>query len=268
MNEPQLHFYDLGTGVTAFSTTRHGGCSEGRYARFNANAFCGDQPQAVAANREALCRKLGVGLGQLLIPHQVHGTCVAVADEDFMALSDAHRASRLEGVDALVTSLRGVCICVSTADCMPVLLYDPQHQAVAAIHAGWRGTVARIVEHAVGVMQSRYHTDAAQLRAVVGPGISLRNFEVGDEVYDAFARQGFPMQQLARRFPLMNGSGAGEKWHIDLPLCNALQLQATGVPKQNILLSGICTYDQHETFFSARRLSIHSGRILTGILLK
>ena len=156
-----------------------------------------------------------------------------------------------------MTNLPGLCIGVSTADCIPVLLYDEQQHAACAVHAGWRGTVQRIVDHAVTAMQLSYGTDPAQLRAVIGPGISLDSFEVGDEVYDSFAAAGFEMAAISRH---------DEKWHIDLPVCNQIQLQEAGV--RAIYLSGICTYQHADRYFSARRLGIQSGRIFTAIMLK
>ena len=255
---PQLAYYDLGRCVTAFSTTRLGGYSEGAYAAFNINPYCGDDGGAVRRNRKALCRLLNITDNRLLMPHQVHRTEIAVIDESFMQLSAVEQLSRLEGVDALMTDLLGVCIGVSTADCIPVLLYDAEHHACCAVHAGWRGTVERIVEKAVRQMSDVYGTRPASLRAQIGPGISLDSFEVGDEVYEAFSRAGFDMTLISRRY---------QKWHIDLPTCNRLQLEASGIPASNINQSSVCTYLQCDTYFSARRLGIHSGRIFTAILL-
>ena len=97
-------------------------------------------------------------------------------------------------------------------------------------------------------------------KAIIAPGISLDAFEVGDEVYDAFRKASFPMDKVARRY--------GEKWHIDLPEANRLQLVACGVSEKNIFLSGVCTHTSYEDFFSARRLGIKSGRIFNGIMIK
>ena len=108
-------------------------------------------------------------------------------------------------------------------------------------------------------MQMAYQSKPELLKAVIGPGISLKNFEVGDEVYEAFADAGYPMEQISQK---------QEKWHIDLFACCRLQLEATGIKTENIGESGICTYDNVEDFFSARKLGIASGRILTGIVLK
>ena len=259
MEKPVLHFYDFGPEVKAFSTTRQGGCSEGNYGQFNINRYCGDSPEHIAQNRQALCQLLDIDDRHLLMPHQVHLTEVATIDADFLHLTADERQQRLEGVDAVMTDMSGVCVGVSTADCIPILLYDAEKHAVCAIHAGWRGTVARIVEKAVKAMTATYGTNPSNLVAQIGPGISLDSFEVGDEVYDAFAQAGFNMQSISER---------REKWHINLPLCNKLQLMAMGVKPEQICMSDICTYKSHDTFFSARRLGINSGRIFTAILMK
>jgi len=165
----------------------------------------------------------------------------------------------LEGYDALMTNVEEVCIGVSTADCIPVLLYDPRQRAVCAVHAGWRGTVMRIVEQSVARMTEVYGTNPQDLIAQIGPGIHLESFEVGDEVYQAFETEGFPMTLISKKY---------EKWHIDLPECNRLQLISAGVPETQISVSPVCTYTQADTYFSARRLGIESGRIFTGIILR
>ena len=165
-----------------------------------------------------------------------------------------------------MTSLPGVCIGVSTADCIPVLLYDQAKHVSCAIHAGWRGTVKRIVEKAVSEMTSVYGSRPEDILAQIGPGIHLESFEVGDEVYDAFEKEGFQMETISQKYPANDGS-AQEKWHIDLPECNRLQLLVSGIPESQISVSAIDTFQQHDTFFSARRLGINSGRIFTGILM-
>lgn len=265
MIQPELYFYDFGEGVKAFSSTRHGGFSKGHYAAFNINHYCGDNEEDISKNRALLCQLLGIDEARLVMPHQVHQTESVVIDKAFLGLSEEEQKARLEGVDALMTDRTGVCIGVSTADCIPILLFDKVHQASCAIHAGWRGTVRRIAEMAVARMASVYGSRPADILAQIGPGIHLESFEVGDEVYEAFANEGFAMETISRRYPVANGSG--EKWHIDLPACNRQQLLAAGVPLCQINVSPIDTYEQNDTYFSARRLGINSGRIFTGILL-
>ena len=204
-------------------------------------------------------RTVGRNIPGVIYPHQVHTDRIFAMTSDLFALSERERKDALEGIDAIMTDRAGVCIGVSTADCIPVLLYDGAHHAACAIHAGWRGTVSRIVEKAVQAMVQTYGSKPCDLQAQIGPGISLDSFEVGDDVYDTFAQAGFDMVAISQK---------RAKWHIDLPACNKLQLMAMGVKPERISVSDICTYKSHDTFFSARRLGINSGRIFTAILMK
>lgn len=262
--------YDILDNVTAFTTTREGGCSIGSYSSFNANMFCGDDPAHVNKNRNTLCDRLHIEPNRLIIPHQTHSTNVLVIDKEFMSLTDRERKSMLDSVDALVTDERETAICVSTADCVPVIVYDKRHRAAAAIHAGWRGTVNRIVEKTIEKMHGVYGTDGWDCMAIIGPSISIDNFEVGDEVYDAFKNARFNMKAIARQQPVRNylAGGQSAKWHIDLWECNRLQLINKNIDAGNIFVTGICTYKNSDMFFSARKLGIQSGRLLTGIILR
>lgn len=268
MKTPILTQYELDPQVIAFSSTRHGGYSMGSYGEFNINHYCGDDEDAIARNREALCHLLGIDDDRLLMPHQVHRADVACIDASFFTLTPAERKARLEGIDAVMTNLQGVCIGVSTADCIPILLFDQQKQVVAAVHAGWRGTVQRIAEKAVAAMTACYGSQPSDVVAQIGPGISLKSFEVGQEVYDAFAAEGFCMEEISRLMPSSQGNENEEKWHIDLPACNRLQLLEAGLQNEQIHTLPVCTYEQYTDYFSARRLGINSGRIFTGIMLK
>ena len=244
------------TNIFGFSTTRHGGVGEGTYATFNCTHYCGDRPEAVKANLEivkAILKNAKANPDKcadvLVIPRQTHTTNVRI-------ITDVPTEEELHEVDAVVTNLKGFCLCVSTADCVPILIYDPVRQVIAAVHAGWRGTVGRIVERTLEAMKSHYGTEGKDVVACIGPSISLESFEVGDEVYAAFEEAGFDMTRVAKRY---------EKWHFDLWEANRMQLLAHGVLSENIEVAGVCTYQHYEDFFSARRLGIQSGRILSGI---
>ena len=245
-------------GIFCFSTTRHGGVSTGSYASLNCTPYTGDDPDCVRQNQEILLSAMPQRPRELIIPWQTHGTRVWPIDEAFLSAGEEQRHALLQGVDALVTDLSGICLCISTADCIPILIYDAKHNAIAAVHAGWRGTVNFIIGHALERMHVLYGTDGADVSAVIGPGISLEAFEVGDEVYEAFRLADFPMDRIARK---------QEKWHIDLWEANRLQLLDFGVPSASIEMAGICTYTHYEEFFSARRLGIKSGRMLSGIVM-
>ena len=239
------------SNIFGFSTTRHGGCGEGAYATFNCTHYCEDNPEHVKANLETPSWLLPERPRVIVIPRQTHTANVQV-------IKDVPTPEELQDVDAVGTQLKDFCLCVSTADCVPVLLFDKEKQVIAAIHAGWRGTVGRIVEKTIEVMRIQYGTEGKDLVACIGPSISLESFEVGDEVYAAFEEAGFDMARIARRY---------EKWHLDLWEANRVQLLANGVLPEHIEVAGICTFQRHEDFFSARRLGIKSGRILSGIML-
>lgn len=244
-----------------FITTRHGGVSEGNYASFNLSAYCGDDPKQVQENRRRLCDALGISPSSLFIPHQTHGTEIRVIDETFLQADQATQTQALTGVDALVTTIPGVCIAVTTADCVPILLYDPKKQVIAVIHAGWRGTVGGITQRTIKTMTRLFNTNPADLLAGIAPSIGQEAFEVGQEVVDAFASTGIEIASICRY-----NTDTG-KPHIDLVEVNRQQCIASGVKRENIELSGICTHTRNVDFYSARQLSIHSGRFLTGALL-
>lgn len=254
-----LIYYNISSNITAFSTTRHGGFSHGVYGEMNINRYCGDEELAIDQNLTLLSSKLNIRKNDIIIPHQTHGTRILHIKDDFTSLSPITKKHLLDGVDALLTKNKNLCIGVSTADCIPVIIYDPEHHATAAIHAGWRGTADRIVYKSVNMMKNTFNSHANLLKAVIGPGISVDAFEVGDEVYDKFFSAGFNMNEI---------SFHKNKWHIDLPKCNLKQLTNAGLQECNITNTKICTYKNVKDFFSARRLGIKSGRIFTGIILR
>lgn len=270
MNKPELHFYELVNNVVAFSSTRHSGVSKGNYAAFNINRYCGDAPEDIEQNRKSLANCLEIDVNKLIVPHQIHSDSSRIIANEYFKLPANIREQIIEGVDAVMTNELNVCIGVSTADCIPILLYDTKHHATAAIHAGWRGTVKHIVQKTIREMGIVYQTKPQELQAVIGPGISLQNFEVGDEVYEQFVNACFDMERIARRFRVMQPK-EGElplKWHLDLKLSNRIDMETMGVLPQNIIDEGICTYDNTNDYFSARKLGVDSGRIYNGIILK
>lgn len=265
MKRPELLYYSLADGVTAFTTTRNGGMSQGVYGEMNINPFCGDDEVQVEMNRCLLAKELGISEQLIFLPQQVHETDCFWVEPMFLKLSAGEQHRQLAGVDALVTQLQGICIGISTADCIPIILYDPRLRVAAVVHAGWRGTARRIVQRVIDGMKSTFGTITTDLLAQIGPGISMKNFEVGDEVYEDFEVDGFNMEQISRRFPSADG---GERWHIDLPRCNYLQLKEAGLIDYNIKSCGVCTYDHADNYFSARRLGADCGRLFTGIIIR
>ena len=248
--------------LTHFSTTVHGGASEGAYVSFNLGFYSGDNPECVYENRIRLASLVDVPLPDLYIPYQTHEDKICVLDESFMTLSDNDKYLSLNGVDTLITNQKNICIGVTTADCVPILVYDPVKHVLAAVHAGWKGTVVKIVQKTVVKMVDVFDCSPQDMHAGIAPCISQKCFEVGEEVVNAFKGAGFPMGEIAYR-----NSDTG-KMHIDLCHANKLLLTEAGVLSHNIQTSDLCTYSDSDLFFSARRQTIHSGRMVTGGVLR
>lgn len=172
----------------------------------------------------------------------------------------------LRGTDALITNLKGVAIGVRTADCIPILLYDPQKQVIAAIHAGWKGTLRRIVNSAISQMRVEYGSVPKNLKAVIGPGIQKNSFQVGEEVAFCFKDLGFPVEKVySWNGPKIRGN-ATTGHHIDLVAANIWLLQSDGVDIANIQVSKLDTFTE-PFLYSARREGIDCGRMVTSIKL-
>lgn len=239
--------------VLAFSTERGFVDKDMPYDGFNITYYTDDDAEHIAQCRYDLRQMLEVADDHLILPRQVHDTRIA-------EVTAQNLGDKFEGIDALITTLPRTCIGVSTADCVPILIYDTRTRAIAAAHAGWRGTVQRIGRKTIQSMAESYASSPEDMKVVIGPSIGPDAFEVGDEVYEAFAQEDFDMNRITFK--------RDGKWHIDLWQANAIDIELTGVPHDNIEIAGVCTYQEYDRFFSARRLGIKSGRIYTGIMIK
>lgn len=241
-----------------FSTTIKGGVGKDAYSSFNLSIYSGDDIQTVITNRLRLTDAADVSIERLFIPYQTHEDKIVDIDHDFLALSYDEQISRLKGVDALITDQKNVCIGVTAADCVPILLFDLEKKVLAAIHAGWKGTVQYIGAKAAKQMIDQYGCEPKNILAGIAPSISPEVFEVGDEVGRAFEDAGFDLSPISFRNPKTN------KLHIDLWAANKVQLLDVGILASNIDIAEMCTYSDANRFFSARRQTIHSGRMVTG----
>ena len=193
--------------------------------------------------------------------HQVHGSRVAIVDRPGMTREE------LEGYDAFVTNLPGAAIGVRTADCVPVLLYDPEARVVAAVHAGWKGTVLHISKGALEAMGQEFGCRPENLLAVIGPSIGPDSFQVGEEVAEKFKEAGFPMDEIWSFRGPGDGTPMSGGHHIDLWKANRWLLEQLGIPPESIQMVGIDTYTT-PSLFSARREGVACGRIINAIMLK
>ncbi len=228
--------------ITAEST-RHGGVSPAPFDSLNLGLYTADTPENVTENRRRFWQVLGVDSKQVAASYQVHGSEVLTVSEP----------GNYEGYDALITRLPGIVLAVTVADCTPVLIYDSKHRAIAAIHAGWRGTVGEIVAKTISKMGIEFGTDPADCYAYVGTCIDECSFEVGDEVAAQFSSE-------HKYFNLKAG-----KFYVDLKKANRDQLTSAGLPEPNIQLSVYSTVSNNADYFSYRLEKGQTGRMLACI---
>ncbi|NOK79050.1 MAG: peptidoglycan editing factor PgeF [Chloroflexi bacterium AL-N5] len=221
--------------------TRLGGVSQGVYHSLNFALSTGDDPACVERNRQMLLDAYGVNKAQVCVLEQVHSADVVTA-----------RAGWYEQkADAMMTKQQNLLLIITTADCLPILFYDPQQGAIAAAHAGWRGTAQHVCRNVVTTLQQNYETALDQLRVVIGPGISGACYQVGEEVVAAFRAAGYPEQVFAR--------DAEGGFRLDLKAANRWELLNSGVSAENIQVLEHCTFSEAERFYSHRRDGLRRG---------
>ena len=235
-------------GLAHGLTTRLGGTSGAPYSSLNLGLGTADDPVCVRENRTRVAQALG--FGSLLTPYQVHGATVV----DASCLADPERPR----ADAVVTDRPGQLVGVLGADCPGVLLVDPARRALALVHAGWRGFAAGVVSSALEALGTRYGTQEADVRVLVGAAISGPHYEVDAPVLDAVRRQLPPgHDDPARR--IVRPSRPGHAY-LDLRAAIRMQLTALGVPSTQIEVQASCTFADEARFFSHRRDGATSGR--------
>lgn len=258
-------------GVSTLESSRPGETRSEKL--FNLGYTEWDRPDRVEENRRRFVKALGHSEMPLITLRQIHSDISHVVSQPFPQPPKG---------DALATSTPGLLLSIQTADCIPILLVDPRHRAVAAIHAGWRGTLARIAAKTLGRMQMEFSTRSADVLVAIGPGISQCCYEVGPDVVKEFAAQ-FPQARSWFEGPF-DALASGEEpnplpWltmmppghepppprcHLDLKSANAAILVETGVSLKNIFVSDLCTSCRTDLFFSYRREHL-TGRMLSVI---
>ena len=267
--------------VHGFST-RQGGSSKvyGGHV-LNLGFTADDSRAAVERNRRAFVAAVSVSAGRL----KVRGTKSAALlvtlrqiHSDVIHCVAKPSKEPLPG-DGLITRTPGVLLAVMMADCLPVILVDPKHHAVGVFHAGWRGTLARIVEKGIGEMRKHFGTRAADIKAAIGPGIRGCCYQVGQELKDKFESQfGYAAElfretkerdEIHERYPLLfltarapGHSELPKQIFLDLAETNRRQLLVAGVPARNITDLGLCTACHVNRFFSHRAEKGKTGRMM------
>lgn len=221
-------------------TTRRGGVSTGHLAGLNIGSKRGDSPENVERNFEILCDALGTERENLVLTRQTHSDIVRVVTR-----ADATGVDHSVNpeCDALITDDPGTGLVIFTADCTPILLWDPVTGAVGAAHAGWRGTATKIAAKTARAMRDNFGCNPENICAAIGPNIGVCCFETDGDVPEAMREAFGPEAEAFIR-------SDGEKYHVDLKGLNALALREAGV--QKIEISTECTMCEHERFWSHR----------------
>ena len=246
--------------VKHFITGREGGCSHAPYNGLNLGFGTDDKPENVLENRYMLAESIGTPLDWFVFPRQTHSDNIEIVSSQHRGLGTITRDNALDNTDALITAEKNVLITIQVADCVPVLLLDTENSIVAAIHAGWRGTVQEITAKTVQIMQSHFGSKPENIFAGIGPSIGSCCYEVGKEVQSAFLKVN---PQNANLFSQKKGG-----IYLDLWLANKNQLIKLGVLEENIEIAQLCTLCNHEKFFSSRQGKGDTGRFAAGIMLQ
>jgi polyphenol oxidase len=226
-------------------STRHGGAA-GSLNLMEASSDCRDQ---VEENKRRFLAALYLEDASLITMHQVHSKHVHIIDEHTDLLNPRKG-------DALITRRENAALAIKTADCFPILIADPMHKAIGAVHSGWRGTLSGILPETIQAMQREFRSNPAELFVAVGPGIRSCCFEVGKEVMQSF-REVYPDQAIGQAI-----TDRPEKYWIDM--CNILKIQMddAGIRADYRYDLGICTCCNTSDFFSYRAEGAASGRMM------
>lgn len=240
-------------------STRLGGVSEGYLSSLNLGTSRGDTRENVEENVRRFRAAIGATEGVLVKNHQVHGTLVrSVTGEDGRPAGEPPEVD----ADGLVTDQPGVVLAAFSADCLPILFYDPVRRCVAAVHAGWRGTANGIAAKAVEAMAERYGCEPQNIHALIGPGISCCCFETTEDVPSALRAN---LGAEAERVITDHGTG---KFHVDLKKTNAIWLERSGVVREHISICDACTACDGDSFWSHRIIGDKRGSMAAMISLR
>lgn len=254
-----LHFNRLeGHEIKGFVTTRLGGVSDWPYTSLNLGLHTQDNSTNVLKNRELLAEAIHIPTSQVVYANQVHSGKVTLVTQEDIAQGTVNYTPE---TDALVTNLKKICLMVMVADCVPILLFDQAKKVVAAIHAGWRGTLKTIVRNTIMTMQSAYGTDPIDLIAGIGPSIGPCCYEVGLDVKKE-------VEVLYGNTKGIIEARSDRKFLFNLWQANYNQLIECGVSDSKIEIAKMCTQCNTDLFYSSRASHGITGRFCAGIYIK
>jgi len=251
---PHYRFSSLaGERLVQAVFTRLGGCSRGPFASLNVGHLVGDDLAAVAANHRSIYSALGISAERVVTGRQVHGCQVTLVTEDDVGTTKPD-------TDALITNRPDVWLVLRFADCVPILFYTPESEAVGLAHAGWQGTAQAVAARTAERICAAYGCRADELYAAIGPSIGPCCYEVGADVANRVIQADGVTASAARCHP------RPDKAYLDLWQANADQLSAIGV--RHIEIAGLCTCCHRDVFFSHRGDGGTTGRFAAVIGLR
>ena len=242
--------------VTHGFTTRMGGVSEGYCSTMNISTTRGDAPEAVEENRKRLARALGVKVEDFTYTHQTHTTNVAVVREE-------DRGKRFMETDGMVTNVPGICLVTFYADCVPLYFVDPVHKAIGLSHSGWRGTVGRMGQVTLEKMKEVYGTRPEDIYAAIGPSICQDCYEVSGDVIEKF-KEAFDEKDWDNLFYRKNNG----KYQLDLWKANESVFRESGICKEHIAVTNVCTHCNSKILYSHRETGDKRGNLCAFLALK
>ncbi len=244
----------------AFST-RLGGVSTDEFTSMNLAFNRGDSPENVTENYKRFCKSAGFDYESLTASSQDHHTFVRAVTKENVGVG-IYKPKDIESVDALITNEPGVTLVTYYADCTPLFFVDTKQKAIGLAHAGWRGTVGRIGDNVIKKMQSLYGSDPSNIKAAIGPAISVCCYEVDKPCADNF----LALDELdSTKFVFPKGNG---KFMIDLLETNRQILVHAGVKNENITVSDVCTNCNNELLWSHRATKGHRGTMSAFMCIK
>jgi YfiH family protein len=261
-----LRFYSFANSfkscdVKHFITSRSGGVSKSPYQSLNIGYGTDDFSLAVLENRLRMAEAIDIPIDYFVMCNQVHGTHVQVVSKIHKGKGALYKDNSLFATDAMITNEPEICLFVQGADCVPILFYDPIKKVIGAAHAGWRGTLKKIVTETLQKMKEIYSSDPSYIQVGIGPSIGQCCYNVGAEVIDEVLRT-FGTTDNFITFDNKESVARFDLWYTNKHL-----LIEAGVKPENIDVGGICTQCRSDEFFSSRTGKGVTGRFGAGIML-
>ncbi len=247
--------------IRHFVSTRKGGFSKPPFDSLNLGLHVGDDPDHVLKNRKRLAATIGIPLNHFTLSEQVHSGNVSIISEESRGKGSAKNQDAVNATDAMVTNVADICLVILVADCVPILFFDPVQRAIGVAHAGWKGTLQFIAQHAVRVMERTFSSLPQDILVGIGPSIGPCCYKVGPEIISRVETTFHTKKDY-----VVNESKSGEGY-LDLWKANLTQLLQAGIERKNIEMAMTCTCHNPDIFFSYRHQKGVTGRFGAGITL-